>query len=69
MTRSLIWWAGRAEHLDVYAYAWFRERCHTWARRASPTLRQSHAAGETVFVDFAGDTIDVTHPIPAPSRR
>ena len=26
-------------------------------------MRQSHAAGEMVFVDFAGDTIDIYDPV------
>ncbi|MET3528041.1 hypothetical protein [Phenylobacterium koreense] len=28
----------------------------------SPTMRQSHAAGEKVFVDYAGDTLELIDP-------
>ena len=45
---------------DGFAYAWFCERYEIWNGRLSPTMRQSHAAGERVFVDYAGDTIDLT---------
>ena len=30
-----------------------------WAKRLKPTLRQVHTAGERVFVDFAGHTMEV----------
>jgi transposase len=63
VTRSLLWQEYRAEHPDGYGYAWFCERYDAWKRCISPTMRQHHAAGEKVFVDFAGDTIDVIDPV------
>lgn len=62
VTRSLLWQEYRAEHPDGFAYAWFCERYEIWKGRLSPTMRQSHAAGEKVFVDYAGDTIDLIDP-------
>ena len=55
--RGHSWVGGR------FGYAWFREHYDAWKKRLSPTMRQSHAAGEKVFVDFAGDTIDVIDPL------
>lgn len=63
VTRSLLWQEYRADHPDGYGYAWFCQHYDAWKRRVSPTMRQSHAAGEKVFVDFAGDTIDVIDPL------
>ena len=63
VTRSLLWQEYRAEHPDGFGYAWFCEHYDVWKKRLSPTMRQSHAAGEKVFVDFAGDTIDVIDPV------
>jgi transposase len=63
VTRSLLWQEYRAEHPDGFGYAWFCEHYDAWKKRLSPTMRQSHAAGEKVFVDFAGDTIDVIDPV------
>jgi transposase len=63
VTRSLLWQEYRAEHPDGYGYAWFCEHYDAWKQRTSPTMRQSHAAGEKVFVDFAGDGIDVIDPL------
>ena len=62
VTRGLLWQEYRAEHPDGYGYTWFCVHFDAWKRRTSPTMRQSHAAGEKVFVDFAGDTIDVIDP-------
>src|SRR5208283_3595331 len=47
---------------DGFGYSWFCERYRAFKSRLHPTMRQSHAAGEKVFVDFAGDTIDVVDP-------
>ena len=63
VTRSLLWQEYRTEHPDGYGYAWCCERYDAWKRRPSPTMRQSHGAGEKVFVDFAGDTVDVIDPV------
>jgi transposase len=62
VTRMLLWQEYRANHPDGYGYTWFCVHFDAWKRLASPTMRQSHAAGEKVFVDFAGDTIDVVDP-------
>lgn len=45
-----------------FGYAWFCEHYEAWRGRVRPTVRQSHVGGEKVFVDFAGDTIEVIDP-------
>jgi transposase len=62
VTRSLLWQEYRADHPEGFGYAWFCERYDAWKRRVSPTMRQRHGAGEKVFVDYAGDTLDVIDP-------
>jgi transposase len=62
VTRSLLWQEYRADHPEGFGYAWFCDRYDTWKGRVSATMRQKHGAGEKVFVDYAGDTLDVIDP-------
>ena len=59
VTLALLWHEYRAEHAQGYAYSWFCERHSDWRKRISATMRQTHLAGEKLFVDWAGDTIPV----------
>jgi transposase len=68
VTRSLVWQEYRADHPDGYGYSWFCDHFEAWKGRVSPTMRQSHGAGEKVFVDYAGDTIDVIDPADGVAR-
>ena len=49
----------RAAHPDGYGYSRFCELYRAWEGRLSPTMRQAHVAGEKLFVDYAGTTIDI----------
>ena len=62
VTLALLWEEYRAAHPDGFGYSWFCEHYDAFKSRLRPTMRQSHAAGEKVFVDFAGDAIDVVDP-------
>jgi transposase len=68
VTRALLWEEYRAAHPDSYGYAWFCDRYEAWKGRARPSMRQTHVGGEKVFVDFAGDTIDVIDPATGEAR-
>lgn len=62
VTRILLWEEYRAAHPDGFAYTRFCTHFEAWKRWVRPTMRQTHVGGEQVFVDFAGDAIDVTDP-------
>jgi transposase len=63
VTLALLWQEYRAEHAQGYAYSWFCERYSDWRNCISPTMRQTHLAGDKLFVDWAGDTMPVFDPI------
>lgn len=62
MTLSLLWEEYRANHPDGYGYSRFCELYTRWEGKLSPVMRQRHPAGERLFVDYAGRTIDVIDP-------
>lgn len=62
VTRMLLWEEYRAAHPAGFGYTWFCTHFDAWKGRVRPTMRQTHVGGEKVFVDFAGDTIDVIDP-------
>ncbi len=69
VTMTLLWQEYRIEHGQGYAYSWFCERYRNWKTCVSPTMRQHHAAGEKLFVDWAGDTIGVIDPTDGIEQR
>ena len=62
VTLSLLWEEHRAVHPDGYGYSRFCELYRRWERRLTPTMRQHHVAGERMFVDYAGTTLEVIDP-------
>lgn len=62
VTRSLLWEEYRADHPEGYSYSRFCELYARWEGKLSPVMRQRHPAGERLFVDYAGHTIDVIDP-------
>lgn len=62
VTRMLLWEEYRAAHPAGFGYTWFCTHFDAWKGRVRPTMRQTHVGGEKVFVDFAGDMIEVVDP-------
>ena len=59
VTLMILWEEHRAEHVDGHGYSRFCELYGEWRRRLSPTMRQTHVAGDKLFVDWAGDTVPI----------
>lgn len=59
VTLMLLWEEYRSHHPDGYGYSRFCDLYGEWRRGVTATMRQTHAAGEKLFVDFAGDTVPV----------
>jgi len=68
VTLVLLWQEYRADHADGYGYSRFCDLYGEWRRSVSATMRQTHAAGEKLFVDFAGDTVTVIDPLTGDTR-
>jgi transposase len=59
VTLTIVWDEYIAAHPGGYRYSRFCELYRGWEARLSVTMRQSHRAGEKLFVDYAGDTVPV----------
>jgi transposase len=59
VTLMLLW----EEYCDTtsegFSYSWFCERYKEWACRLKLSLRQVHLAGDKLFVDYSGHTMEV----------
>jgi transposase len=62
VTLSLLWEEYRAVHPMGFGYSRFCELYRAWKGKLAPTMRQNHVAGEKMFVDYAGATLEVIDP-------
>ena len=59
VTLALLWQEYKAEHPEGLQYSQFCERYRRWRGRLDVVMRQSHRAGEKLFVDYAGHSVPV----------
>jgi transposase len=59
VTLFLLWEEYKAEHPHGFHYSWFCQQYRRFAGRVDLVMRQSHRAGESTFVDYAGQTVPV----------
>ena len=57
VTLLLLWEEYRSAHPDGFGRTQFYAHYRQWQGKLSPTMRQTHTAGERMFVDYAGQTI------------
>ncbi len=69
VTLALLWQEYLSEHPAGYSYTRFCELHRAWKKTVSATMRQTHLAGEKLFVDWAGDTIGVIDPTTGVEHR
>jgi transposase len=69
VTLMLLWQEYRQAQPDGYGYSRFCELYDGWERRLSPTMRQNHPAGERLFVDYAGQTVELIDSATGEVRR
>ena len=62
VTRALLWKEYRDDHPeDHYSYSRFCELYDEWSQRLDVCLRQHHRAGEKLFVDYCGRTVEIVN--------
>ena len=60
VTLFLLWQEYKAAHPEGFQYAWFCVTYQAWRGRRDLVMRQTHRAGEKLFVDFCGMTVPLT---------
>jgi transposase len=58
----VLWEEYRQSHPEGYGYSRFCDLYREFERRLSPVMRQHHAAGDKVFVDYSGKKIGIADP-------
>lgn len=59
VTLVLLWQEYKECNPDGYQYSWFCREYGKWASKVDVVMRQSHRAGEKLFVDYAGQTVPI----------
>ena len=59
VTLELLWQEYRDQFPDGYGYSRFCDLHRAWEKRVSPTMRQTHIAGERMFVDYSGTKLQL----------
>lgn len=62
VTLQLLWEEYRQEHPEGYSYSQFCELYRGYVRTLDVSMRQTHAPGEKVFVDYSGTRVEVVDP-------
>ena len=62
VTLLLLWQEYRRTHPHGYQYTWFCQQYRAWTGKLDLVMRQTHRAGEKLFVDYAGMRAQVIDP-------
>ena len=58
----LLWEEYQADNPQAYRYSRFCDLYRVWAGKLKLSMRQTHQAGEKLFVDYAGHTLEIVDP-------
>jgi len=62
VTLFLLWQEYRESCREGFGYSWYCDHYRAWAGKVDVVMRQTHRAGEKLFVDYAGQTVPVIDP-------
>ncbi len=63
VTLKLLWWEYKEIHPNGFQYTQFCYHYRQWAKHLDVVMRQTHKAGEKLFVDWAGQTVPIHNPM------
>lgn len=69
VTLNLLWQEYKEQHPDGYQYSWFCQSYRQWSGRLDVTMRHDHRAGEKLFVDYVGQTVDIVDRLSGEIRK
>ncbi|MDD5233871.1 MAG: IS21 family transposase [Syntrophales bacterium] len=69
VTLQLLWDEYKQAHPNGLQYSQFCNRYRQWAATLEVSLRQSYRAGEKLFVDYAGQTMELIDPTTGDTRE
>lgn len=69
VTLQLLWEEYRALHPEGFGYSWFCAHYQAWADQLDLVMRQTHKAGEKLFIDYTGQTMPVVDRTTGEVRR
>lgn len=69
ITLDLLWQEYREPFPEGYQYSAFCDHYRAFSQALPVTLRQSHAPGERLFVDYSGQTVPIIDPVTAEVRQ
>ena len=61
VTLFLLWQEYKAATPEGFQYSWFCQAYRAWTSKLNLVMRQSHRAGEKLFVDYAGQGIPIVN--------
>ena len=60
ITRLILWEQYRKRYPDGYSRSHFNQRLQDYLGRSQPVMHIEHKAGDKLFIDFAGDKLQLT---------
>jgi transposase len=61
VTRMIIWQEYIAKHPDGFRKTQFNIRYNKWCKKVNPSMRMTHKAGDKLYVDYAGKTLEIVN--------
>ena len=59
VTRQLMWLEYIEKHSDGLRSTQFSEHYNKWSKKVKPSMRMTHKAGDKLYVDYAGKTLQI----------